>query len=187
MIPGNEPTGDDRYVGITTVTEAAVAVRSRDVIGRDDMADDEELGTMIGRFKRAKEVNDALRGWTGAHTAEEVVDACVEARVPATIVGNGAELPRFDHVIERDVLVPQPGEAGSGRARRSASTAWPTASCVAPSEADATRGVAAPGRVPRDPARGRRPSARGRARARLHRVLGRARSRPRGSRRWAPT
>src|SRR5205085_8111251 len=25
--------------------------------------------------------------------------------------GNGAELPRFDHVIERAVLVPQPGES----------------------------------------------------------------------------
>src|SRR6185436_20006731 len=98
-----------RYVGITTVTEAQWRSLAH-VIGRDDMAADEELGTMIGRFKRAKETNDALRGWTGARTAEAVVDACVEARVPAVIVGNGAELPRFDHVIERDVLVPQPGE-----------------------------------------------------------------------------
>jgi crotonobetainyl-CoA:carnitine CoA-transferase CaiB-like acyl-CoA transferase len=110
MIPGNEPTGDDRYVGITTVTEAQWRSLAR-VIGRDDMAADEELGTMIGRFKRAKETNEALRSWTGARTAEEAVDACVEARVPATIVGNGAELPRFDHVIERAVLLPQPGES----------------------------------------------------------------------------
>jgi crotonobetainyl-CoA:carnitine CoA-transferase CaiB-like acyl-CoA transferase len=110
MIPGNEPTGDDRFVGITTVTEAQWRSLAQ-VIGRADMAADEELGTMIGRFRRAKEVNDALRSWTGARTAEEVVDACVDARVPATIVGNGAELPRFDHVIEREVLVRQPGES----------------------------------------------------------------------------
>jgi crotonobetainyl-CoA:carnitine CoA-transferase CaiB-like acyl-CoA transferase len=110
MIPGNEPSGDDRYVGITTVTEQQWKALAR-VIGRDDMAEDDELGTMIGRFKRAKEVNDALRSWTGARTADEIVAACVEARVPATIVGNGAELPRFDHVIARDVLVPQPGES----------------------------------------------------------------------------
>jgi crotonobetainyl-CoA:carnitine CoA-transferase CaiB-like acyl-CoA transferase len=109
MIPGNEPTGDDRFVGITTVTEAQWRSLAH-VIGRDDMAADEELGTMIGRFKRAKETNEALRSWTGARTAEEVVDACVDARVPAVVVGNGAELPRFDHVIEREVLVPQPGE-----------------------------------------------------------------------------
>ncbi len=110
MIPGNEPTGDGRYVGITTVTEQQWKALAR-VIGRDDMADDEELGTMIGRFRRAAEVNGALRSWTGARTAEEVVAACVEARVPATIVGNGAELPRFDHVIDRDVLARQPGES----------------------------------------------------------------------------
>ena len=81
MIPGNEPTGDDRYVGITTVTEQQWKALAR-VIGRDDMADDDELGTMIGRFQRADEVNDALRAWTGAHTAEEIVAACVEARDP---------------------------------------------------------------------------------------------------------
>jgi crotonobetainyl-CoA:carnitine CoA-transferase CaiB-like acyl-CoA transferase len=40
-----------------------------------------------------------------------VVAACVDARIPATIVGNGAELPRFDHLRERNVLVAQPGEA----------------------------------------------------------------------------
>ncbi|MGO9874144.1 MAG: CoA transferase [Acidimicrobiia bacterium] len=110
MIPGNEPTGDGRYVGITTVTEQQWTSLAR-VIGRDDMAENAEFATMIGRFRRAGEVNDALRAFTGAHTAEEVVAACVDARVPATIVGNGAELPRFDHVIERDVLVRQPGEA----------------------------------------------------------------------------
>jgi crotonobetainyl-CoA:carnitine CoA-transferase CaiB-like acyl-CoA transferase len=110
MIPGNEPTGDGRFVGITTVTEQQWKSLAR-VIGRDDMAEDAELATMIGRFRRAREVNDALRAFTGAHTAEEVVAACVEARVPATVVGNGAELPRFDHVIAREVLVRQPGEA----------------------------------------------------------------------------
>ena len=81
------------------------------MIGRDDMADDRELGTMFGRFVRADEVNPALNAWTTANNAEEIVAACVEARIPATIVGNGAELPRFDHLRERDVLLPQPGEA----------------------------------------------------------------------------
>jgi crotonobetainyl-CoA:carnitine CoA-transferase CaiB-like acyl-CoA transferase len=136
MIPGNEPTGDDRFVGITTVTEAQWRSLAQ-VIGRDDMAADEELGTMIGRFRRAQEVNDALRGWTGAHTAEEVVDACVEARVPATIVGNGAELPRFDHVIERAVLVPQPGESWVRPRAPFRFHGVSDRELVAPSEADA--------------------------------------------------
>jgi crotonobetainyl-CoA:carnitine CoA-transferase CaiB-like acyl-CoA transferase len=108
MIPGNEPTGDGRYVGITTVTSQQWQALAR-VIGRDDMADDRELGTMFGRFVRADEVNPALNAWTTAHTAEEIVAACVEARIPATVVGNGAELPRFDHLRERNVLIEQPG------------------------------------------------------------------------------
>ena len=110
MIPGNEPTGDGRYVGITTVTTQQWQALAR-VMGRDDMAEDRELGTMFGRFVRADEVNPALNAWTTSHTADEVVAACVGARVPATIVGNGAELPRFDHLRERNVLVAQPGAA----------------------------------------------------------------------------
>ena len=75
------------------------------------MADDDELGTMIGRFRRAEEVNGAIHAYTQAHTADEVVAACVDARVPAAIVGNGAELPRNEQLAARDVFVRQPGES----------------------------------------------------------------------------
>jgi crotonobetainyl-CoA:carnitine CoA-transferase CaiB-like acyl-CoA transferase len=115
MIPGNEPTGDDRYVGITTVTRQQWQALAR-LCGREDMAADGELGTMIGRFLHAGEVNPALHAWTRAHTADEIVDACVDARVPAAIVGNGAELPRNVQLVARDVFVPQP-EAGWIRPR----------------------------------------------------------------------
>jgi crotonobetainyl-CoA:carnitine CoA-transferase CaiB-like acyl-CoA transferase len=109
MIPGNEPAGDGRYVGITTVTSQQWQALAR-VMGREDMAEDRELGTMFGRFVRADEVNPALNAFTTVHSAEEIVAACVEARIPATVVGNGAELAKFDHLRERDVLVPQPDE-----------------------------------------------------------------------------
>lgn len=109
MIPGNEPASDGRYVGITTVTSQQWQALAR-AMGRDDLADDDELGTMIGRFLRADEVNRALHEWTLSQTADEVVAACVAARVPATIVGNGAELPKFDHLVAREVFVRQPGK-----------------------------------------------------------------------------
>jgi crotonobetainyl-CoA:carnitine CoA-transferase CaiB-like acyl-CoA transferase len=108
MIPGNEPTADDRYVGITTVTTAQWFALCR-AMGREDLTDDEELTTMLGRGKRAAEVNAILQAWTRAHTADEIVEQCVAARVPATIVGNGAELPRFEQLVARDVFVRQPG------------------------------------------------------------------------------
>jgi len=84
------------------------------VIGRPDQAADEELGTMVGRFRRAEEVNGAIHAYTRAHRADEVVAACVEARVPAAIVGNGAELPRNEQLAARNVFVRQPGESRHG-------------------------------------------------------------------------
>jgi crotonobetainyl-CoA:carnitine CoA-transferase CaiB-like acyl-CoA transferase len=107
MIPGNEPTGDDRYVGITTVTREQWKALAH-VIGRDDMIDDEQLGSMIGRFMRAQDVNPALHAYTKEHTAEEVEAACVAARIPAAIVGNGKELPQNEQLQARDVFVQQP-------------------------------------------------------------------------------
>jgi len=110
MIPGNEPAGDGRYVGITTVTAQQWQALAR-LIGRPDQADDDELGTMIGRFRRADEVNGAIHAYTRRHTADDIVAACVDARVPAAIVGNGAELPRNEQLAARNVFVRQPGES----------------------------------------------------------------------------
>jgi crotonobetainyl-CoA:carnitine CoA-transferase CaiB-like acyl-CoA transferase len=109
MIPGNEPAGDGRFVGITTVTVQQWQALAR-LAGRPDLADDDELGTMIGRFRRAAEVNGALEAYTSARTADEVVVACVDARVPAAIVGNGEELPRNEQLAARGVFVRQPDE-----------------------------------------------------------------------------
>ena len=110
MIPGNEPSADDRYVGITTITVQQWQSLAR-VIGRPEMADDEQLGTMLGRFLRADEVNGALHAYTQAHDADDIVAACVEGRVPAAIVGNGAELPKNEQLAARNVFVQQPGES----------------------------------------------------------------------------
>jgi crotonobetainyl-CoA:carnitine CoA-transferase CaiB-like acyl-CoA transferase len=108
MIPGNEPTGDGRYVGITTVTAAQWRALLH-VMDRDDLTADDELTTMIGRFMRAGEVNALLQGWTGARTAEEIEAACSAARVPVALVGNGELLPQFEQLRSRDVFVQQPG------------------------------------------------------------------------------
>jgi crotonobetainyl-CoA:carnitine CoA-transferase CaiB-like acyl-CoA transferase len=107
MIPGNEPTADGRFVGITTVTTQQWISLLR-AMGREDLVADEELHTMLGRGLRADEVHSLLRGWTTSLTADEVVARCVEARVPAAIVGNGEELPRFDQLAARAVYVEQP-------------------------------------------------------------------------------
>ncbi|HEX6311519.1 MAG TPA: CoA transferase, partial [Acidimicrobiia bacterium] len=109
MLPGNEPCKDGNYVGITTVTKQNWLSLLK-VIGREDLLDDEELATMLGRFKRAAEVNAMVQGFTMQHSAEEVVELCAAERVPAAVVANGELLPTFPQLSERDVFVRQPGE-----------------------------------------------------------------------------
>ncbi len=108
MIPGNEPTADGEYVGITTVTSAQWRALLG-AMGRDDLLADTDLAQMFGRFVRAEEVNAMLRAFTESHTAAEVDRMCHAARVPVAIVGNGALLPTFEQIRVRDVFVPQPG------------------------------------------------------------------------------
>ncbi len=83
--------------------------------------------------------------------------ACVAARVPATVVGNGAELPRFDHVIEREVLVRQPGESWVRPRAPFRFHGVPDRELVAPRAANADAGWTARTRVPRPAAAGERP------------------------------
>ncbi|MGI8795121.1 MAG: CoA transferase [Acidimicrobiia bacterium] len=109
MIPGNEPCADGNFVGITTVTKAQWLSLLK-VVGQEELLDDEELTTMLGRFKRAKEVNELLRAFTMSHTAEEVVELCAAERVPAAVVGNGELLPQFGQLKARNGFVTQPGE-----------------------------------------------------------------------------
>jgi len=110
MIPGNEPCGDGNYVGITTVTIPQWLALLR-AIGREDLCADDELVTFLGRFMRADEVHEALHAFTMTHTAEEVVEVCTAARVPAAVVGNGALLPEFAQPKARGTFVTQPGES----------------------------------------------------------------------------
>lgn len=109
MLPGNELCKDGNYVGITAVTKQNWLSLLK-VLGREDLLDDEELATMIGRFKRADEVNEMLHEFTLRHTADEVVELCAAERVPAAVVANGELLPSFEQLRERDAFVRQPGE-----------------------------------------------------------------------------
>ncbi len=110
MIPGNEPCGDGNYAGITTVTIPQWLALLK-AIGREDVCEDDELITFLGRFMRADEVHEILHAFTMQHTAAEVVDVCAAARVPAAVVGNGKLLPEFAQPKARGTFVAQPGES----------------------------------------------------------------------------
>ncbi len=93
------------------------------------------------------------------------------ARVPATIVGNGAELPRFEQLAARDVFVRQPGEDWIRPRAPFRFHGVADRELVAVDEAGPPWPRDRPRRESPD-AVGERPLA-GLQRARLHRVLGR--------------
>ena len=94
MIPGNEPTRRRPLRRHHDRHRSSSGRRSRGSIGRDDMADDDELGTMIGRFKRADGGQRRAARLHRARTPPTRSSPRASRRAcPPTIVGNGAELP----------------------------------------------------------------------------------------------
>ena len=127
---------------------------------------------MIGRFKRAKEVNEALARSPARTPWRRSSTRAWKRGFPRRSSATVPSSRRFDHVIDRDVLVQQPGEqwirprapfrfsrcCGSRAPRR------PSRSTIG--------GVAGSGtNIPQDPA-GRAAATRRAAGDRLHRVLG---------------
>ena len=106
-------------------------------------------------------MNAAIHAYTRAHAADEIVAACVDARVPAAIVGNGAELPRNEQLAARDVFVRAAGRVVDpaaravpvprrrrSRARRAAVRRGRLVAATVAARADAPAPTAATGRSP---------------------------------------
>jgi crotonobetainyl-CoA:carnitine CoA-transferase CaiB-like acyl-CoA transferase len=106
-IPSIEPTTDG-FVGFCVFT----GQQWQDfcvLIGAPDLADDPELATMGGRIGRADEVRQRIHAYTSARTSAEVVEEASLLRIPVAFLGNGDNLPAFDHFVERGVYVEHPG------------------------------------------------------------------------------
>ena len=57
---------------------------------------------------RRHELDPAIRAWTESHTTAEVLEAAALLRIPSAPIGNGAELPGYEHFVERGAYVPNP-------------------------------------------------------------------------------
>jgi formyl-CoA transferase len=61
------------------------------VIGRDDLADDPDLQTNAGRWRRRDELDDAIAAWTRGHSRDEALAILDDAGVPSGPIYNAAE------------------------------------------------------------------------------------------------
>ena len=82
------------------------------IIGREDMIDDDRYKSSRRRVLHREEVRGAITEWTGARTRAEVVDA-LSGMVPCGPVNNAADLYHDPHVKARKMLVAvdHPGSA----------------------------------------------------------------------------
>jgi crotonobetainyl-CoA:carnitine CoA-transferase CaiB-like acyl-CoA transferase len=102
LIPSIEPTADG-YVGFCTIT----AQQFQDfmvMIERPDLAADETLLLPEGRRSRREELTEAIRAWTTARTTDEIIGLATAFRIPVAPIGHGENLPRCDHLVEREVF-----------------------------------------------------------------------------------
>ncbi|MEO6467951.1 MAG: CoA transferase [Acidimicrobiia bacterium] len=105
-IPYSVPRGtyrcaDGKWVAVSASAET-VAQRLMRLLG---VGDDERFTSFEGRVSNRTELDEIVRGWIGARTAAEVIEAFEAAEAAIAPVYTVAEVARDPHVIERESLI----------------------------------------------------------------------------------
>ena len=74
-------------------------------IGREEYADDPDLGTNKGRVRRAGELDAVIAEWTGTRTADEVVDQLQELQLPVSRINTIADIVADPQFQAREMIV----------------------------------------------------------------------------------
>lgn len=106
-IPSIEPTADG-HVGVCTLT-GQQWTDFCSMIGEPELGRDPRFLEGRERMREIDFVQAKVRAWTRQHTTAEIVELCELLRIPVTPIGNGRELPTFDHVVEREIFQRAPG------------------------------------------------------------------------------
>jgi crotonobetainyl-CoA:carnitine CoA-transferase CaiB-like acyl-CoA transferase len=98
---GTYRTSDGKWIAVSTSSEP-VARRLLELVG---LGGDDRFATSQDRGDHRVEIDQAVAGWVGAHTATEVLDALVTADVAAAPVLDMAELAADPHVRARETII----------------------------------------------------------------------------------
>jgi formyl-CoA transferase len=107
-LPGIAPSNayqcqDGRYVLIAGNGDS-IFKRLMQVIGREDLAKDAELGSNDGRVKRVGELDQAIGVWASQRTAEQVIEALDQASVPAGKIFTVEDIAKDPHYHARGII-----------------------------------------------------------------------------------
>ena len=81
--------------------------RLMQVIGREDLANDEALANNAGRVARVEEIDAAIGAWAATRTVDEVLAPLGEASVPAGRVYTAKDIVEDPHFRARDMIIKQ--------------------------------------------------------------------------------
>ncbi len=108
IMPGITPsstfmTRDGKYLAIGANGDA-IFKRFMLAIGREDMANDPQLGNNDGRDARANEIYGVIGDWVAAHDQELVLATCSDAEVPASRIYSVADMLKDPQFLARNML-----------------------------------------------------------------------------------
>jgi crotonobetainyl-CoA:carnitine CoA-transferase CaiB-like acyl-CoA transferase len=93
----------DGYVYISTIMNTLWA-RLLQVIGHEELLEDEELYNDFQRFELRNKVDPLIQEWTARHTVEEVQSRMEEARIPCGRLVKADEVSKDPHVKARRMI-----------------------------------------------------------------------------------
>jgi formyl-CoA transferase len=107
-LPGIAPSNayqcrDGKYVLIAGNGDS-IFKRLMQVIGREDLGQDAELGSNDGRVKRVGELDQAIGVWASQRTAEQVLEALDQASVPAGKIFTVEDIAKDPHYHARGMI-----------------------------------------------------------------------------------
>lgn len=97
QLPSVHPTADG-WVALQTTT-GQQWLDFCVMIGRDDWLVDERMARGTYRTLHRDEIEPAIEAWTVMRTTADIVELATALRVPVAEVGNGENLPHFDHLV----------------------------------------------------------------------------------------
>jgi formyl-CoA transferase len=98
------PSADGALVCIAA-NSTNLFTRLFELMGRDDLACDPDLGTNEGRVARADELDAAIAAWTRARNAEDVVTLLRASRIPVSRINSIADVASDAQLREREMVV----------------------------------------------------------------------------------
>jgi crotonobetainyl-CoA:carnitine CoA-transferase CaiB-like acyl-CoA transferase len=98
------PSKDGGYVHITAITRALFA-RLAEVMGRPELATDDEFATADARARNQQALDTLIGEWTGSLPLRKLEETLIQAGIPAARIYRMDDIFQDEHFREREMLV----------------------------------------------------------------------------------